>query len=121
MLAEYITAAMRHVVCEQLDDGSTDCKIPELPGVWSNADSEGEARTEIQDVLEAWIALGLALNEPLPAIDGIEIAVQGVRSCLLPGREPEWRTRDPSFVGMTKVGALQSGPDLRLGPVRWLS
>jgi len=79
MLTEYIIAAMRRAVCEQLDDGSIYCEIPVLPGVWSNADAEGEARAELQDVLEAWIALGLARNESLPAIDGIEIVVQGVR------------------------------------------
>jgi predicted RNase H-like HicB family nuclease len=79
MLTEYIQAAMGHASCEHLDDGSHYCEIPVLPGVWSNADTIDAARAELQDVLEAWIALGLARNEPIPSIDGIEIAVQGVR------------------------------------------
>jgi hypothetical protein len=31
--------------------------------------------TLLQDVLEGWIALGLALHHPIPAIDGCTISV----------------------------------------------
>ncbi len=80
MLTEYIQAAMRHARCEQLpDDDTWYCEIPQLPGVWSDAESMDKARAELQDVLESWIALGLARNEPIPAIDGVEIVIQGVR------------------------------------------
>ena len=80
MLTEYIQAAMRHARCEMLpDDGSVYCDIPPLPGVWSNADSRAEALDELRDVLEEWIAVGLALGRALPAVDGVEISVQSVR------------------------------------------
>ncbi|HMM42062.1 MAG TPA: type II toxin-antitoxin system HicB family antitoxin [Thermomicrobiales bacterium] len=79
MLTDYIAAAMRHMACEQLpDDDTWYCEIPDLPGVWSNAPTLDEAHAELQDVLEAWIALGLARHEAIPAIDGVEIAVQAV-------------------------------------------
>lgn len=79
MLTEYIAAAMRHAQCEWLDnDRAYYCQIPELAGVWATAETEDAAREELREVLEDWVALGLALHHPLPAIDGIEIAVHGV-------------------------------------------
>ncbi len=42
------------MTCEQLPDNDTwYCEIPELPGVWSNAETLDEARTGLQDVLGA--------------------------------------------------------------------
>jgi predicted RNase H-like HicB family nuclease len=76
MLTAYIEAAMRHASCEWLsEDGIHYCDIPELPGVWSSGEDEAAALVELQEVLEGWIVLGLALRHPIPAVDGIEISV----------------------------------------------
>ena len=80
MLTDYIEAAMRHASCKMLtDDGSIYCEIPECPGVWANEANTDEALRELRSVLEGWIALGIAMHQPIPAIDGVEISVLGVR------------------------------------------
>lgn len=80
MLTDYIEAAMRHARCEWLaGDGAFYCEIPPLPGVWASGVDEGVARIELREVLEGWIALGLARRDPIPAIDGVEIVVEAVR------------------------------------------
>ena len=76
MLTEYIRAAMRRARCERLsDDGGYYCEIPELPGVWADGEDKATARSELQGALEGWIALGLALGHPFPALDGVELRV----------------------------------------------
>lgn len=76
MLTAYINAAMAHARYEILpDDGSYYGEIPELPGVWANTDTLEECRQELQEVLEEWIALGLASHHPIPPIDGVEVTV----------------------------------------------
>ena len=77
MLTEYINAAMRHARYEILpEDGGYYGEIPELPGVWANADILEACREELREVLEDWIALGLAQGSPIPPIDGIAIIVK---------------------------------------------
>jgi predicted RNase H-like HicB family nuclease len=79
MLTDYLEAAMRHAQCEvRPDDGTHYCEIPELRGVWSNAPTLEEALAELRSGLEGWIALGIAMHEPIPAIDGLEIVVSSV-------------------------------------------
>lgn len=80
MLTAYIEAAMHYARCEWLaDDGVVYCEIPPLPGVWASGDDEACTRVELQEVLEGWIALGLARHDSLPAIDGLKITVEAVR------------------------------------------
>ena len=76
MLTEYIRAAMGRAVYEILSDGTFYGEIPGLQGVYANAKTLEACRTELQDVLEGWIVLGLRLGHPLPAVDGVELAVQ---------------------------------------------
>ncbi|HYI14834.1 MAG TPA: hypothetical protein VEX37_05560 [Thermomicrobiales bacterium] len=72
MHAEYIEAAMRHARCEVFDeDGTHFCEIPVCPGVWANESTRERALEELRSVLEGWILLGLAMNEPIPEIDGV--------------------------------------------------
>ncbi len=79
MLTKYIQAAMRHAVYEWLpDDGIHYGEIPELPGVWASAATEEALPAALQEALEGWVALGLALHHPLPAIDGQTIDVAHV-------------------------------------------
>ena len=77
MLTEYINAAMRHARYEILpENGGYYGEIPELPGVWANADTLEACREELREVLEDWIALGLSQGSPIPAIDGIAIIIK---------------------------------------------
>lgn len=70
---------MRHATYEWLpDDGIYYAEIPKLPGVWASAATREELPAALQDTLEGWIALGLALHHPIPAIDGLTISVAPV-------------------------------------------
>lgn len=65
---------MRHARCEVFDeDGTHYCEIPECPGVWANEPTREQALEDLRRALEGWIELGLAMNEPLPEIDGAAI------------------------------------------------
>ena len=76
MLTSYIQAAMRRARYKTLpEDESFFGEIPGIDGVWANAATLEECRDELEDVLEEWLALSLAKNLPIPAIDGIDINV----------------------------------------------
>jgi predicted RNase H-like HicB family nuclease len=76
MLTAYIQAAMRSARYEWLpEDNLYYGEIPGLPGVWATSASQDDLPARLQDVLEGWIALGLALHHPIPAIDGHAISV----------------------------------------------
>ena len=76
MLTSYIRAAMRHARYEILPDGTFYGEISGFPGVLANAQTLDECRTELQEVLEGWIVLGLRLGHVLPAVDGIDLSVE---------------------------------------------
>ncbi len=76
MLTSYIQAAMRHALYEILPDGTFYGEIPGFQGVLANAQTLDECRTELQEVLEGWIVLGLRLGHILPTVDGIDLSVE---------------------------------------------
>jgi predicted RNase H-like HicB family nuclease len=77
MLSAYIQATMRRATYEILpDDEGYYGEIPGLQGVYSNADTLEECRDELQSVLEEWLLLRLHDHLDIPAIDGIQLAVQ---------------------------------------------
>ncbi len=75
MITTYIQATMRHAVYEILEDGSFYGEIPDFQGVYANAANLEDCRTELQEVLEGWIVLGLKLGHPLPIVDGIHLNI----------------------------------------------
>lgn len=77
MLTEYIRAAMRRAQYKTLaDSGTFFGHIPDLQGVWAEADTLEACREELQEVLEGWIVLGLQMGHPLPVVDGIDLNPQ---------------------------------------------
>jgi predicted RNase H-like HicB family nuclease len=78
MIAEYLDAAMTHAQFEQLEDGTIFGSFPDLPdllGVYADADTEEDCRKELRDVLEGWVLLGVHDHTPIPTIDGVTIDV----------------------------------------------
>jgi predicted RNase H-like HicB family nuclease len=76
MLTKYLEAAMRHAHYEILaDDGSYYGQIAACPGVYANATSLEACRSELAEVLEAWLLLRIHRNLPLPTIDGIALTI----------------------------------------------
>ena len=77
MLTQYLAAAMRHAHYEILqDNGSYYGEIPPCRGVYANAATLEECRSELAEVLEDWLLLRIDENLPIPVIDGIELAVK---------------------------------------------
>ena len=76
MLTKYIRAAMNKARYEILpDDGSFYGEIPGFNGVYANAHTLEECRSELEEVLEDWILLSVSLHYPLPSVDGIQLTV----------------------------------------------
>jgi predicted RNase H-like HicB family nuclease len=87
MVAEYIKAAMRKVKYEILsDDNSCYGHIPGFDGVYASADDLETCRSELKEVLEEWIMLGISRHLPLPVVDGIRLVVEKVVWFPVPGR-----------------------------------
>ena len=77
MLTNYIQAAMRKAHYEILSDGEGYLgSIPDLQGIWANADTLEACREELREVLEEWILIGLKMGHLIPQIDGIELNVK---------------------------------------------
>ena len=72
-MADYIEAAMREARYEVLEDGTWYGEIPELQGVWSDADTREQSQKELEEVLEEWIYLRLSKNLTIPPMGGIVI------------------------------------------------
>jgi len=76
MLRDYLNAAMRHAHYEILpDDGSYYGEILDCRGVYANAASLEDCRTELASALEDWILFRVHKNLSLPVIDGLELSV----------------------------------------------
>ena len=77
MLTKYLDAAMKHAHYEILsDDGTYYGEIPECRGVYANAPTLEECRSELAEVLEDWLLFSIHRNLPLPQIDGIDLTVK---------------------------------------------
>ena len=85
MLLDYVQAAMRRAKYEILpDDGHFYGEIPECNGVYAHRLTLEECRTELQEVLEEWIPLGVwrfreisreALRKPPQRFSGLDEAL----------------------------------------------
>ena len=74
MLTNYIQAAMRQAHYEILSDGEGYFgSIPNLQGVWANADTLEACREELREVLEEWILIGLKMGHSIPQAHDIEL------------------------------------------------
>jgi predicted RNase H-like HicB family nuclease len=77
MLTKYLDAAMRHAHYEILsDDGTYYGEIPECRGVYANAPTLEQCRSELAEVLEDWLLFRIHKNLSVPKIDGIELTVK---------------------------------------------
>jgi len=77
MLTKYLEAAMSRAHYEILaDDGSYYGEIVECRGVYANAPTLEECRSELEEVLEDWLLFRIYKNLTLPKIDGVELTVE---------------------------------------------
>ena len=73
MLTAYIEEAMKRARYKILQDGTYYGWVEELAGVWAQASTLEECRTELQSVIEDWLLLGLKLGHELPVLGDIDL------------------------------------------------
>ena len=78
MLTNYIQAAMGKAHYEILPDGEGYFgSIPNLQGVWANADTLEACRDELREVLEEWILIGLKMGHSIPEMLAVHVKICG--------------------------------------------
>ncbi|MDH5717421.1 MAG: type II toxin-antitoxin system HicB family antitoxin [Spirochaetia bacterium] len=78
MLLNYIQSAMKKAHYEILKDEGYYGEIPEIDGVYAQAETLEKCRDELATVLEEWIFFRLTRNLSIPAIDGIELKIKSI-------------------------------------------
>ncbi len=73
MLNEYVAAALKQAQYKRLEDNTWFAEIPGLAGVWANASTVEECRSELMEVLEEWILLKTKQGDDLPVIGGFDL------------------------------------------------
>ncbi len=72
MLTEYIEAAMRKAVYEQLEDRTYCGRIPECQGTIAFGETLYQCQKELRSVLEGWLLVKIRHGDCLPVIDGLD-------------------------------------------------
>jgi predicted RNase H-like HicB family nuclease len=77
MFAEYIAAALEKAQYKVIENGDEPyfVDVPELDGVWATGHTIEDARRELIEVLDEWIAARLSWGLPIPPIGGQTIEV----------------------------------------------
>ena len=94
MITRYVQRAMEHAQLKWLPESRAYFgPIPELRGVWATGPTIEDARAELQEILEEWIALSFSLHHTIPPVDGIDINVdvertKAVGECSLRADQP---------------------------------
>ncbi len=76
MVVRYIQTALKHAEYKKLDDETWFAEIPGFEGVWANAATVEECRSELEEVLEEWLVLKIRDGDPLPVVDGLELKIR---------------------------------------------
>jgi predicted RNase H-like HicB family nuclease len=75
MLTKYLDAAMKKAQYEIIEDGTFWGNIPGFDGLWGNAPTLEECRTELKETLEEWLLLKLWLHhDNIPVVERIRLA-----------------------------------------------
>lgn len=78
MLSQYMAKALERAEYKKLGDGTWFAEVLGFPGVWANAPTVEACRSELLEVLEEWLLLKLRDQDPIPAVEGIEIKIAEV-------------------------------------------
>jgi predicted RNase H-like HicB family nuclease len=73
VVQEYIDAAMKYALLEQLEDGTIAASVPGCFGVVAFGVDREECIASLSERLEDWVRLSLTEGQPLPVIDEIDL------------------------------------------------
>jgi len=75
MIRSYIDRALHRATYDRLKDGTFAGEVPGLQGVLARAATLEACREQLSEVIEEWVLVRVSRGLPIPAIDGITIAV----------------------------------------------
>jgi predicted RNase H-like HicB family nuclease len=79
VISQYIASALSRAHYELLESGEGFYgSIPELTGVWAQSPTLEECCEELKSALEDWLLFSLSRQQPIPIMDGIDLAVREV-------------------------------------------
>jgi predicted RNase H-like HicB family nuclease len=58
-----------------LEDGGFSGEVPGLQGVLSHAETLESCREQLAEVIEEWVLIRVSRGLPIPAVDGVTVAV----------------------------------------------
>jgi len=64
---QYVRDALEHARYRELKDGSVFGEVPGLRGVYANAETQEDCRTQLAQVLKAWVSLRVEKHLRLPS------------------------------------------------------
>jgi predicted RNase H-like HicB family nuclease len=74
MFTKYVEKAMQKAKYELMEDGTFFGEIPGFQGVWGSAATLEACRDDLQGSLEAWLIVGLWMNdEDLPKLGKLDL------------------------------------------------
>jgi len=73
VLTEYIQCALRKAHYEIMENGRYWGEIPELQGVWAEAETLEQCREMLREVLEDWLVVGLRHGHEIPVLEDIDL------------------------------------------------
>lgn len=81
MLSDYLRAAMGKAHYELLSGGEGFyVEIPGFDGVLAQADTLEGCREELASTLEDWLLYRISRNLPVPAVNGLSLAIKEVEA-----------------------------------------
>lgn len=72
MIAEFIQAALRRANYE-VEEGQFYADVPELPGVLAYGSTLEECRSQLIEVIEGWLIVGIRHGDFIPILDAIDL------------------------------------------------
>ncbi len=76
MIVKYIEKALTRARYQQLEDGSFCATVPGLRGVLALGRGVEECRTQLAEVVEAWILVRVARGLVVPKLSGVVVRVR---------------------------------------------
>jgi len=77
MIREYIERALHRAIYDKLEDGTFAGEVPGLQGVLAHDDTLETCREQLAEVIEEWVLVRISRGLPIPAVDGVTVAVTG--------------------------------------------
>jgi predicted RNase H-like HicB family nuclease len=78
MILRYTHRALHRATYVEMEDGSFAGEVPGLRGVLARGDDLRSCRDQLSEVIEEWVLVRLARGLPVPALDGLTVAVTGL-------------------------------------------